>query len=362
MHGPRRLGKTFLLDRLVDAAPTHGWTAVKAELAGCTDSRAVFRELCGRIGNSRTGGVQAKEWILQRLGQFLAPRGESGGAWYQPFIGLDHETYFERMIQAMHDDTSRRWVLLIDELPIFLKALHDKGPVGVDAARNFMNQITRIRQQYPRVRWMITGSIGIEPLAQAGNYMGVLAKFQNFELRPLKKEQAKDYVKDLASSGHLPHRQEISEAEAEVLIEVVGWLAAYYLDALAQKLEGTPASTSSRAREVVEAAVEQLLQPGELSTFGPWEEHLRKHYHGVECDIVFTALRTLSKNAQGADIDGLLSAIQLPQLTRDSLWKILTRLNTEGFITLSNWDHAACRCTIRNPLLRRWWTRFPPHR
>ena len=62
MHGPRRLGKTFLLDRLVDAAPARQWTAVKVELAGCTDSRAVFRELCSRIGNRRSGGENAKDW------------------------------------------------------------------------------------------------------------------------------------------------------------------------------------------------------------------------------------------------------------------------------------------------------------
>ena len=34
MPGPRRLGKTFVLDRLVDAAPKQNWVAVKVELAG----------------------------------------------------------------------------------------------------------------------------------------------------------------------------------------------------------------------------------------------------------------------------------------------------------------------------------------
>jgi len=31
---------------------------------------------------------------------------------------------------------------------------------------------------------MITGSIGLEPLARIGNYMGVLAKFETFDFSP----------------------------------------------------------------------------------------------------------------------------------------------------------------------------------
>ena len=34
-HGPRRLGKTFVLDRLVERADSHGFICVKVEIAGC---------------------------------------------------------------------------------------------------------------------------------------------------------------------------------------------------------------------------------------------------------------------------------------------------------------------------------------
>ncbi len=63
----------------------------------------------------------------------------------QPLLGLDHETYFERLLQHLHDDKEQRSALLTDELPIFLKGLHDKGSDGVDAARNVMNRLSRLR-------------------------------------------------------------------------------------------------------------------------------------------------------------------------------------------------------------------------
>ena len=355
MHGPRRLGKTFLLERLAGAASAHGWTAMKVELAGCVDTRAVFRELCGSIGKARSGGAQAIAWFSQRFSQFTAPRNEAGGTWYQPFITLDHEAYFERLIAAMHDDPDRRWILLIDELPIFLKVLHDKGPAGVAAARDFMNQVSRLRQSYPRVRWMITGSIGLEPLAQAGNYMGVLAKFETFELKPLTEEQAKDFVKDIARDGQLQHRQEITDAEAQALTEAVGWRAAYYLDALAQKLEGPLETEPEPALRAVEAAVKRLIKLSESAKFGTWEEHLNKHYRDPDRSIAFNALTVLARDAQGADMDVLLSTIQRADLTRDHLRKVLMRLDTEGFIAVDSWEHDAPRCHFLNPLLRLWW-------
>jgi uncharacterized protein len=360
MHGPRRLGKTFLLDRLIDASPNKKWTAVKAELSGCTDTRAVFRELCSRIGTQRSGGTTVIGWFKQRLSQLAGHRSELGGPWYQALTSTDHESDFERLVAAMNDDTERRWLLLIDELPIFLKALHDKGSEGITAACAFMNLLSRLRQQNPKVRWMITGSIGIDPLARIGNYLGVLAKFQPFELHPLSERQAKDYVQDQATTGHLPHRNQITDDEARAIVAAVGWRAAFYLDALAQKLKGAPTTTLEQSQKAVDEAVNQLLQPSEMATFGPSEEHLRKHYTGADGPLAFSVMAALAADPRGTNLDGLLSALQHPALTRPVLHALLIRLHTEGFITVDSWEVDSPHCTFRNPLLRRWWQRFKP--
>jgi hypothetical protein len=260
----------------------------------------------------------------------------------------------------LNDDPKRRWLLLIDALPIFLKSLNDQGAGGVTTARNFMNQNSRLRQQHPKLRWMITVSIGIAPLAQAGNYQGVLAKFENFERHPLSDVQARDFVRDLAASGQLHHRHAITDAEAQALVEAVGWRAAYYLDALAQKLKGQPMTAPADAQRAVDAAVAELLQPAEMPRFGPWEEHLRKHYRDADQAIAFSVMAALARSAQGKDLDGLLAEINRPGLAREPLRKLLTRLHVEGFVTVDDWECDSPRCAFRNPLLRRWWLRYPP--
>ena len=360
MPGPRRLGKTFVLERLVEAGPTHGWEAIRVEAAGCRDTRGFFRALCAKIGNEQSLGKKTIAWLRQRLGQAIDPRTDTSGAWYQPFLSLDHETYFERLIKALHEDPQRRWVLLIDELPIFLKVLHDQGPHGIEAARTFMNHTSRLRVDYPKVRWLITGSIGLEPLAQAGNYMGVLAKFQTYSLTTLSKDQAHDFIIDLAQTGRLIHRQLITVAEADSIVRATGWRAAYYLEALATKLAGTPTEDSQEADALIEAAMARLLQPQELPTFAVWEEHLRKHYRDIERAIAIAVLNALAPHPHGLGIDALLAAVGQPGLTREALRTLLMRLDPEGFITIDDWGADDPVATFRNVLLRRWWQRFPP--
>lgn len=360
MPGPRRLGKTFVLERIVDGAPGRGWIAVKAEVAGCTETRAFFRELCSKIGNRRSGGRKVLGWIRQRLGQVVDPRADHQGDWYQPLLTLDHQTYFERLVAVLQTDKRRRWVLLIDELPIFLKALHDQGPEGITRARNFMNLLSRLRGDYPKVRWMITGSIGIEPLAQAGNYMGVLAKFQTFDLQPLSESQSTDLVIDLAARGLLMSRQTITRQEAGAIVRAVGWRSAYYLEAVAQKLSGTPTDDEAGAHEQVEAAIARLMKPVEFPKFSVWEEHLRKHYPDGQRGLAFAVLNQLAQTSAPMTLGTLLAAVGRSQLTKDDLRALLVRLDTEGFITVTQWESGDPTASFNNPLVRRWWNRYRP--
>ena len=361
MPGPRRLGKTFVLERLVEAGHANGWEAIKVEVAGCKDTRGFFRQLCVGIAKHRSPGKNITAWLRQRLGQAIDPRTDTNGAWYQSFITLDHETYFERLIKALHEDPNRRWLLLIDELPIFLKALHDQGPQGIEAARTFMNHTSRLRVDYPKVRWLITGSIGLEPLAQAGNYMGVLAKFQTYGLTTLSEPQARDFIIDLAQTGRLVDRQLITVTEADSIVKAVGWRAAFYLEALARKLAGTPTENTEEADALIEAAMARLLQPNELATFGVWEEHLAKHYPDTDRAIAIAVLNALAPHPQGLGIDALLAAAGQPNLTRNAFRKLLMRLDAEGFVTIDDWGADNPVAAFRNVLLRRWWLRFPPH-
>jgi uncharacterized protein len=360
MPGPRRLGKSFFLDRLVTCLRPNGWHAVKVEIAGLANTRDVFRELCNKLSAETSLIKSVFRWSTQRLAQALGSRTELGSTWYQQFTTHDHETDFERLVKAMNEDKSQRWAILIDEIPIFLKALHDKGPEGIALALQFMNLLARLMQNYPRVRWLITGSIGMEPLAKEGNYMGVLAKFDNFELEPLSVHEATDFLRDRAQEGGFLHRSVITQTEAQYLIQATGWRAAFYLDALAQKLEGTPSDDAVQAKKLVDAAVSKLLNSSESQKFATWEENLNKHYKKAERDLAFAVLLSLAENMDGKSINALLPSLNLPTLTKSGLKQTLQRMDIEGFVVCSDWDNDDTAILFRNLLLRLWWKRWQP--
>jgi hypothetical protein len=59
-------------------------------------------------------------------------------------------------------------------------------------------------------------------------------------------------------------------------------------------------------------------------------------------------------------IDTVLATIHRPDVTREKLCAVVTRLHVEGFVTLDDWGGDDPACAFRNPLLRRWWHRHPP--
>ena len=145
------------------------------------------------------------------------------------------------------------------------------------------------------------------------------------------------------------------------MINAVGWRAAYYLDALAQKMTGVPTDDPTEAGKRVADAIAKLLLPAEAKTFGTWEEHLQKHYKETDRSIAFAVLARLAIDVQGATIDSLLQTVNRSNLSREALKRILLRMSVEGFVVCINWEDDTQTVSFRNPLLRGWWQRYPPN-
>jgi hypothetical protein len=190
--------------------------------------------------------------------------------------------------------------------------------------------------------------------------MGVLAKFDPFALEPLTELEARDFVQDLANLGHLSGRSIITDAEGEAIVNAVGWRAAYYLDALSQKVVGNPTNDPAEAFRLVQQAVERLLMPEHAASFVTWEEHIQKHYRDPDRGFAFAALAAVVQHPQGRSVDTVLTTIGRADLTREHLRAIVTRLHTEGFVTVNGWDGPDPIAAFRNPLLRLWWQRYTP--
>jgi hypothetical protein len=357
MHGPRRLGKTFVVERMVEQGREYRYTCAKVELAGCTDTDAALRMLCEGIEKHRSWFTNQVDTLASRARNFWRP--VKAGTLEESAVRFDWEAHVTQLLVQTHSDAHTCWAMLIDELPIFLKALHDTGEQGVLAARNFMNLLTRLMSTHPHVRWLVTGSIGITPLARAGQYLGVLAKFHEYTLNPLTHEQALNYVVDLPRLGLHPHRAEITPEEAEAVVNAVGWRSAYYLEAFALYLPAVPQRDAHGVENNIKHAQRLLLADTTCSRFSTWEEHITKH-HGPDRDLSFACLAAICRTDRGLSLDGLLGILGQPDLSRSRCLQLLTQLCDEGFLYQEDPADEACPYCFRIPLLRLWWQRYQP--
>ena len=114
-------------------------------------------------------------------------------------------------------------VIFLDEVPILVNRIL-KGPAGNFAERrlitdNFMSWLRdNALRHRDQVVFVLTGSIGLEPVLRSAGLSGTINAFHAFELRPWKDDTAKACLLALAEEKALP----LPEAVASHMIQKLG--------------------------------------------------------------------------------------------------------------------------------------------
>jgi hypothetical protein len=315
-----------------------------------------FAKLCQAIELKREKGASLLASLQQRLQQVFQGQNSGAGAWWQSALNVHWETFANHLIASLAEDPNNRWAILIDELPVFLLHL-EAAPNGLAQVKSVAYRLREFRERFPQLRWLMTGSIGIEPLARRGEYLGAFNNLEPFELHPLSPEAAIALLQDWARTGFFEYRDEVSLHEAEAIVAASGWLSAYYLEAFGKQLQDAPAATAETAKQRMEEARKRLLQPANKNYFETWPEHVRKNFNDPTKGRLFALLAYLADFEAGLSTDGLLPAIGDSNLSRKELQRLLNTLEEDGFIVC---DHDADRHRFRMELLRLWWQRYLP--
>jgi hypothetical protein len=139
------------------------------DVEGMTTTREVLRALCARL--EATGGFweQAKGQLMHRLSRVVS------GDWrdktpLQAVGAVEPDAFAEELVATL-DAQDRDTAILVDEIALFVLELVRADP---HAARAFLYQLRRLQQAYPRVRWGLTGSIGLDVVARRLDLQGAL--------------------------------------------------------------------------------------------------------------------------------------------------------------------------------------------
>ena len=164
---PRRVGKTSLLRRL-ESDPESGIDAVYVSLADRGTEVDFIVRLYQAIARRDRGG-EAISAALRRVGERL-PRlrkievAKVLTAEFVESAGQDWRVLGEELLRVMRG-TERRWLFLLDELPLFVMALLQESRPRARAFLNWFRECRIDREAGLSVRWLLAGSIGLDTVA-----------------------------------------------------------------------------------------------------------------------------------------------------------------------------------------------------
>jgi AAA+ ATPase superfamily predicted ATPase len=351
MLAPRRMGKTILLERLQRESESKGCRAILVDVEGYRDEKDFFQQMCASIQEELGVGQTFLTSLTARLRRAVQGTDDLQGDWRNLLLKMDWRLFADQLVAQLEED-SETWIFLIDEITIFTKALLDNQ--GVPTASDFLYKLRQLCREHPKVRWLFTGSIGLDTIARRHGFEGALVDLEIFSLEPFALETAKDFLRQIAKRNHVV----MTEAAASTVCERLGWLSPYYLE----KIGEGACERTLRDRDVkVEAAnlaADSLLDLARRTYWSTWREHLDKNYSEPERTHLFTLLAEIVGSPEGASIDTLLLTLNRKggePVVETVIRSYLDTLEADGYL---NATPERSRFRFRMNLLREWWLRY----
>jgi uncharacterized protein len=256
-------------------------------------------------------------------------------------------------------DSEKSWLLLVDELPIFVLALLRQDSTGA-RTRTFLNWFRQRRldpRARDRVRWLLAGSIGLDTVTRRLGFGDTINDlYLSTNLGAFGLPTAHAFLDGLATTYDisLPH------AVKERLLERAGWLIPYHLQLLFAELRAHCSDNGSTpSAEAVEAAYQALLGPSKRAYFDYWVQRLHEELGPPDDARALSLLNHIAPNPAGEPLHILSSGLanQIPDANARSatLHYLLDVLQSDGYLTKQDG-----RYFFRSTLLRDYWlTRLP---
>ena len=343
--------------RLDETAGVQGVQAIYVSVADATTELAFAKKLLAALARhpSKDKILRAlkKSPIAKALGKVRKIAVATVELELKDDAEVDWTILGESIIAAL-GATGSRWLLMIDEVPIFVLALLRNDSTG-GRARDFLNWFRTLRQHAEtgkRVRWLLAGSIGLDAVARRMNLGDTINDLNLYtDFGAFTSETACELLDQLAASYDMT----LAEAVKLRICERMGWLIPYHLQLCFSELrEMQPKGAPSL--EDVDQAYERLLSPAKKTYFDFWQQRLHEELGAPDDARAVSILNAIAIDDHGATrqtLSGVLSAEIADPTTRDpQLRYLIDILLSDGYIVVIE-----DRYQFRSSLLRDYWRR-----
>lgn len=365
--GPRRLGKSSIVNRLREEAAAKGLLAQHVDVQGIEGAQAFINEINAHFPDSSIKGYinnlndTAKQWLASvKKFELKVPGGIGGGIELQASTS---QTWYRSAASLQTRLTAAPVLIFIDEFSVFLQKLLVSDPKEAEALLAWL----RAWRVTPHVacRFLFTGSIGLNALLEK---YGLSAQFNDcfeYPIGPFKPKAARDMVSTFTQR----EGWSIEPTTADHLCERVGWLSPFYLcllldettKAARDRLDESPPPPQGELPkklncEDVDNAYERLLSA--RSRFIHWEQRIHRDLAGADLAFANLVLTALAKNEAGLtqrQLHARLAKLEPdPDARATRLQTILGKLQEEGYTSPAD---ASGRVKFLSFLLRDYWGR-----
>ena len=365
--GPRRLGKSSIVNRLREEALQRGLLAAHVDVQGKDSAQAFVDEVSAHFPDSSVKGylaavgAQAKSWVsaVKKI-EFKGPGGIGGGVELQTAAGQSwHHSGMALQTRLVNAPV----LIFVDEFSVFLQKLLERDPKEAEAFLGWL----RAWRVTPGIacRFLFTGSVGLSSLLEK---YGLSAQFNDcFEYRigPFTEKTACEMLISFAAKDGWA----VEPITASNICQKVGWLSPFYLCLLLDqtltvardRIEESPQSLNDAPEKVliitdVIDAYERILSA--RSRFVHWELRLTRDLAGVNLKFAMAVLAALAKNTGGLtrrQLSARLAKLEPdPDRRADHLQNTLLKLEEEGYISPPD---EAGKTVFLSFLLRDYWSR-----
>lgn len=261
----------------------------------------------------------------------------------------------------------QRWLIYIDELPIFLYHLINTDPEhGLQRVRRFLEWFRNDVRALPEakaVRWLVSGSVGLDTLVQQHDMAATINSMKHEGLEAFSDDVACDMLAALAARYQL----NINQADCAKLVAAVLWPQPYYLQSAFHQLRRLLRADSSHQPNtdmtaLIARAIAKMAEPGSDNDFHHWEQRLTLQLTAPDAAHCMALLTLAAASADGVTGETLLAALQerLPNASKDEAKSRFNQLRDILQRDAYWWpDDANGRLRYRFRLepLRLWWLR-----
>ena len=360
LSGPRRLGKTSLLQRIGEEAEDRGLFARLIDVEGIDSADAFVSELQRAFpdasvkGHMRLARDKLGGWLERfKKIELKGPGGLGGSLEMQAVADTSWSTAALDLQQRL---TEMPVLILIDEFTVFLEKLLAKDVAETERLLGWL-RAWRLGSGVV-CRFVFSGSIGFNALLDR---YGISTRFNDcydFRLGPFGQRAARAMLEEEV-------RREHWTASAETLDHLcrrTGWLSPFYLNLLlASALEAardreleTESEDHRLTRVDVDDAYDRLL--ANRSRFIHWYQRLERDLTQPELGFALDSLAAIARNKQGLTRRQLLNRLQKREPDPDArvrrLDAALLKLEEDGYLGFEGE-----RVQFLSFLLRDYWKR-----